>query len=86
MYGPPISSIENATTCLLVDRLFELRTALPTYSDLMRISKVWSQLRFMNMKIEKVLQQTPIDVDRINDYAWQNTSLSLAWWGLKTVL
>ena len=86
MYGPPICSIENAATCLLVDRLLELRTALTTYSDLMRILKVWSQSRFMDMKIEKALQQTPIDVDRINDYARQNTSLGLARWRLETVL
>ena len=86
MYGPPICSIENAATCLLVDRLLELRTALTTYSNFIRILKVWSQSRFMDMKIEKALQQTPIDVERSNDYARQNTSFGQARWCLETVL
>ena len=80
-----ICYIEDAATCLLVDLSFELRTVLPTYSDLMRISKVWSQFRFMEMMIGKVLEQIAVDVNRHNDYAWQNARLSLAWPGLETV-
>ena len=70
MDGAIICAIEYATTCLLVQLSFELPLVLPTYSDLVGVLEVCSQLWFMEMMLSEVPQQILVDVYRRNDYAW----------------
>ena len=56
--------------------------ALTTYSHAVWVFEFWSQMRFNDMMIGKILYEELVDVNIFYDYASQN----LAWCRLETIL